>query len=70
VQDLGHLSTQSGAGVDQNRVELDVEALQRAVQPGHATADDDDVVMLFAGHPGQRTGHARQARYSTGRFAE
>src|SRR5438105_9720621 len=55
MKNLRQLTTQAGACLDQNGVELDVEALQRAIHSRRATTDDDDVVMLFARHSGQRT---------------
>src|SRR6476661_7656017 len=66
MKDLGQLTTQGGARLDQHGVELDVEALQRAVHAGQATTDDDDVVLLLARHSGQRTVTPRSARSNGG----
>ena len=42
-------------GLEQHRVELEVDALEGAAHPGGAATDDDHVVLLLAGHRSVRS---------------
>ena len=50
LRDLPQLSAQRWPPLQDNRVETDVEALERGAGAGGSTTDDDDVVMLIGRH--------------------
>src|SRR5207247_2097700 len=54
MRDLRKLAAQCIAALEQNDVELDVEALERTAHPGRPAADHDDIVLLV--------GHGRPTR--------
>ena len=55
VRDLDQLAARPLVRLEHRRVELDVEALERAAHARGTRADDDDIALLVSVEPHRRT---------------